>query len=596
VSEGEVMRWWPVGVLAAVLVLAMPARGDEAIAYHTTVSGLEDTDLGQKVEADSLLVSHQDDPVAGLAVLQRRADDDHGRIEQLLRSEGYYRPSIDISVDPGQRPVAVAVRVDPGPVFRLKAFDIQSSAVPPCLENLGPLENLGVELGEPARAETVVAAEKKLLASLAEDGYPLARILDRDVVVDHADASMRVRLVVECVALAHFGAVTITGLKTVDETWLRNRIPWQDGDRFSVSVMERLRKRLADSRLFSSVKVSTAAVVAADGRLPVTIGVVESRHRSVGLGGNWSSTEGIGGNAFWEHRNLFDGGEHLRAQLTGSEIRNAFDLTYDGPDVGLPDQDLIAAAKIEELRTKAYVTRTQGASAGLSWLLTETLRASASGAFEHTRDVEQNQPRTFTLVSAPLDLRYDGSDDLLDPTKGQRVTVAVQPFLGLLGGEAAFNRFEANGSAYVKVTDEPRVVLAGWGRLGTIQGAETFDVPAPHRFFVGGAGSVRGFGLQKAGPVDAVGDPVGGLSALSFGGEIRIRASESIGVVPFIEGGRAYLDSVPQMDLPLFWGAGLGLRWFTPVGPVRADVAVPLNPRSGIDSPYQIYLSLGQAF
>jgi translocation and assembly module TamA len=113
---------------------------------------------------------------------------------------------------------------------------------------------------------------------------------------------------------------------------------------------------------------------------------------------------------------------------------------------------------------------------------------------------------------------------------------------------------------------------------------------------MGGAGSVRAFGFQKAGPVDAAGDPTGGVSALGLGGELRFRASDTIGVVPFVEGGRAYASRLPDLSQTLFWGGGIGLRYITPIGPVRADVAVPVNRRSGVDDPFQIYLSLGQAF
>ena len=586
------MRFWAV-ILA--LALSLPAQGEEdqgSMSYHVFLTDLDNSDLEQKIQTESVLLSRQDAPVSGLVALQRRADEDHDRIDGVLRAEGYYQATIQVDIDAKAQPVNVVLRIQTGPVFRLEAFNLHMNgeAPPPSLERLG------VELGEPGRAEEIVKAEKKLLEILAEDGYPLARIRERNVVVDHDDDSMRVGVTVDTGALAHFGPVTISGLVSLPESWLRNRIPWSVGDQFSVSAMERLRKRLNDSRLFSSVRLTTAPQVRDDGLLPISIVVTEGLHRSVGLGGSWSMTEGFGGQAFWETRNLLEGAERLRAQITASEIRNAIDLTYDGPDFLKPDQDLIGAAKIEELRTKAYVTRTEGGSAGLSWLLTETLRASASGAFEHTSDVEQSQLRTYSLMSVPMDLRYDGSDDLLDPKTGERVTVMVQPFLNVLGGQGGFNRFELLASSYLHVWDSPSLVLANWGRVGTIQGAGTFDVPAPHRFFVGGAGSVRGFGLQKAGPLDGEGDPIGGLSALSFGSEFRIKVTESIGVGPFAEGGRAYQDSFPSFDQALFWGAGLGLRWYTPVGPVRADLAFPLNPRPGVDSRTQIYLSLGQAF
>ena len=584
------------GVVLALALAAAPARAQETLPYEADLTGVEN-DLEKRIADASRLLADQDRPPPGLPTLQGRADRDREAIAEVLRSEGYYEGRVDIEIDAASHPARVRIRVDPGPAFVLAAYDI-AFAVP---HGQPPPEKpahdaIGIDIGGRARAEPVAKADQAVIKALAEQGYPLAKIADRRVVVDHAARTMRVDLAVDTGPLARFGPLTVTGLSAIDQAWVVDRVPWRNGERFSLAALDRFRKRLADSRLFASVRLSTADALDADGLLPITVAVTEGKPRSVGFGASWSTTERLGGQAFWEDRNLLGGAERLRAQLTASQIRNAFDVTYDGPDVGMPDQDLIAALKAEDQDTRAYHTRTLGGSGGLSWQLGENWHASASGAVERTFETLEGVDRFFTLASAPLELRHDSSDDVLDPTGGDRLILSAQPFFSLLHDQTQFNRFEIYDTRYLKMLDRPRTVLAGWVRFGTIQGAGGADVPAAHRFYVGGAGSVRAFGYQKAGPIDAAGNPVGGGSSLAFGGEVRVKVTDTVGLVPFIEAGRGYAGAMPDPALPVFWGGGLGLRYFTTIGPVRADVAIPANPRSGIDDRWQIYLSLGQAF
>ncbi len=586
-------------LMAAIALTLAAAQAAEPIRYTVAISGIGNKALEDAVKAQSNLVALEDKGAPSLTALRLRADDDRGRIDAVLRAEGYYEARITTSVDRALKPVAVAVKIETGPAFTLAAYDVELHGAPPP-QPVWP-DRLGIELGGRARSAAVVKAQQTLLHDLADQGYPLAKVADRTVVVDHLSKTMRVRLVVEAGGLAHFGELHIEGLKRVTRSWVLNRVPWKPGQRFNVALMEEFRKHLVDSRLFSSVRLSTATKLGPDGRLPVTAALTEAKDRSVGFGASWSSTEGFGGNAYWEDRNLFGGAERLRADLIASQIRDALDLSYTGPDFLRPNQDLIGAVQAEEETTDAFFSRTIGGSLGLSWLLADIWRPSVSAAMERTLEEQRNVGelpigRTYLLFSTPMELRRDSSNDLLDPSRGNRLDVTDQPFFRMFGSSASFNRAEIYDAQYFQLLDRPRLVLANWQRLGAIQGAGILDIPALHRFYVGGAGSVRGFGFQMAGPLDPEGRPVGGRSALSFGSEVRIKVTDTVGVVPFAEGGRSYLGAWPTLDQQLFWGAGLGLRYYTPIGPVRADIAFPLNPRPGVDSKYQIYLSLGQAF
>lgn len=586
----------PAWLLALALLLGgTMARADE-VPYTAEIVGPLDSDLRGRIESASRLLGLADEPPASLAALGRRADDDRTRIGEVLRAEGWYAGTITIAMDAERRPVPVTIAVEPGPRFTLERFDIRIATplgqVPP-----QPilLDALGIEIGSPARARQVTDAQTALLQALAEQGYPLAKAAERRVVVDHAATAMRVEMGVDSGPPTRFGSVAVTGLERLDEDWVRNRIPWREGEPFAVDQLEKLRQRLVASGLFTTVKISTAEQVGEGNLLPMTIALQERDRRSVGLGASWSSAEGVGANAFWEHRSLFDSAERLRLSLVASEIRNAVDADYRDPDLGLPDQDLLVSARIEEQRTRAFVTDTAALQSGLEWLLSPTWKASAAGAVERTIEKEQARTRRFFLVSLPLEARRDTSDDILDPSRGNRLVAGVRPFVEQLGSDIGFTRIEAYDSQYLQVFDQPRVILAGWGRLGTIQGAKAGEIPADKRFYVGGGGSVRAYGHQLAGPV-AEDTPEGGRSSLSFGGEARIRVTERIGVVPFVEAGSVSATPWPDLGQRLLWGPGLGLRYHTPIGPVRLDLAVPMVRREGVDDPVQVYLSLGQAF
>jgi translocation and assembly module TamA len=126
-------------------------------------------------------------------------------------------------------------------------------------------------------------------------------------------------------------------------------------------------------------------------------------------------------------------------------------------------------------------------------------------------------------------------------------------------------------------------------------GASRDAIPADERFYAGGGGSVRGYPFQSVGPVEGD-EPLGGRSLFELSTELRIKVTDRIGLVAFLDGGTAFETTSPDFSEDLRWGTGLGIRYFTPIGPFRLDVGVPLNRRPEIDDSFQIYVSLGETF
>jgi translocation and assembly module TamA len=150
-------------------------------------------------------------------------------------------------------------------------------------------------------------------------------------------------------------------------------------------------------------------------------------------------------------------------------------------------------------------------------------------------------------------------------------------------------------STYQRLTDSDRYVIAAFGAVSSIQGASLAELPADKRIYAGGGGSIRAYGYQMAGPLDANNNPIGGKSSLEVSLEARMKITDTIGIVPFVDAGSYYRSGLPELGRQLFWGPGLGFRYYTPFGPVRLDVATPFKRRRA-DSPIQVYISLGQAF
>ena len=201
----------------------------------------------------------------------------------------------------------------------------------------------------------------------------------------------------------------------------------------------------------------------------------------------------------------------------------------------------------------------------------------------------------YTLIGIPAYLKHDGSDDLLNPTTGDREAVTITPYTDPGNSNLSFITGRVSASFYQRLGKSDRYVIAILGALGATAGISLDDMPKDKRYYVGGGGSLRGYGFQRAGPIDANDTPIGGLSSAEASLEFRYKLTETIGIVPFLDAGNVYDTSFPDLSKRVFLGAGIGARYYTGLGPLRFDIAAPLHRRSG-DRPFQIYVSLGQAF
>jgi translocation and assembly module TamA len=581
------------GLLLVLGLLSQPARAD--VAYVTTFTGVGG-DLMATMSSVSQLVALKKRKPPTRAALRRRAQADLDRLKSVLESQGYYDSGVEFTLDGRKTPVQITVVVQPGPQYRLGSVEVVTPAggKPPALDRL-KLVSLGLKLGAPALAGPVIDAEPKLVRFYTERGWPLAKIQSRRVVIDTATKTMAVTFVIDAGLPARFGVTRIEGLKRLRPGYVRRRIAWDQGETYDQRVVDKTRDKLVASGLFGGVVVEPADKVSPDGTVPMQLRLAERALRTVSAGISYDTSLGAEATLGWEHRDLFGGGEDLKVTGTGGESDNGLQLNYDQPDFGRIDQDFIANLGFDNQLVNAFRTIQQQASIGIARHFNPQIFGSVSLLAQHARINEEVDTRVYTLVGVPVNVSDDQSNDPLNPTKGYRLNGTVTPYFRAIGSNLTYVQGLFTGTHYTVLDRRKSYILAVQGILGATGGTSLASIPKDHRFFAGGGGSVRGFGYQEAGPLDSLDNPIGGRSMAELSLELRIRLTDTLGIVPFYDAGSDYPSAFPDFSGPLYQGAGLGFRYFSAVGPIRLDLATPLNPRHQ-DSPIQVYVSIGQAF
>lgn len=591
-----------VSLLAVMPVLAQETR------YEVEIRGVEDRQgLNNLLRDVSRLVALRDEPPPSPIGLRRRADADLDRMTAALRSAGFYDAIIDLEIDVEAKPAKVIVNVEEGERYRITSLTLKGKDGKDLAGDLPTAADLGLAVGSPADGPEIQTAEGRILPRFAEKGYAYATVLDRKYIVDHAKTGMDITYMIDPGPKVNFGRIQVSGLEDVEERAVRRRMPWRPGLPYHPSVMEEGRQALADLGVFSSVRVRLADAPDDEGNAPVLIDVQERDMRYVGFGADYSTEDGFGANAYWGHRNLLGGAEQFRvgAQIAGisrrgtttdiSELDYRLITTYKQPDFLSRRQSLNLSAEAVSERPDAYRRDAIVLTAAVDRKFNRELTGSLGVTLEQSKIDESQQSTTNTLLGFPVALTWDKSNDLLNPTEGFRLAGNVTPYFAAFGDSSSFATARVSGSTYFDFSDNGKYVAALRGVYGAVIGGGLLDVPADKRFYAGGGGSIRGYGYQKVGPRDADGEPTGGVSLLEFSAEMRIKVTENIGIVPFVDAGNVYTTEYPDFGEGMRYAAGIGGRYYTPIGPIRVDAAMPLNKRSG-DNSFQLYVSIGQAF
>ena len=554
-----------------------------------------------------------EDNIARLAV-QAREDED--LLIRLLRVYGYYDAQVIRSVGEIEGTVESdvdrpAARFDvlPGRRYRFGAVD------------LGNLEAAGDDYealrasfeiypGDFISLDNVETEQFDLDTALGENGFPFAAIEQPELLVDHDRQEGDLTMLVEPGGQYNMGVVTSNLEDFLSGRHLSDIARWDPGDLYQRSDELDLRRAILATGLVGSVQLTPVVVQEAQGDQPGVVNIAAELTPAPlrTLAGNigFGTAEGIRLEGSWEHRNLFPPEGLLRVRgILGTQEQLA-GITFRKNNFTGRDKILTLDAYASTIDYDAYDARTVsviGTFERVSTLLFQKAFSWSVGlelvaTQESELDADGNPlPReTYFVAALPLYAQLDNSDDLLDPTKGWRLSGRLSPEASDNDGVQSFYiRSQVDASYYQSMGEN--VVLAGRVRLASIPGAPLEAIAPSRRLYAGGGGSVRGYGYRQIGPLNDTGNPLGGRSVVELSAEARIRTGfldGAVSVVPFIDAGSVGLDPTPDFN-SIKLGAGLGVRYHTGFGPLRLDVAVPLNPGPN-DNWVAVYVALGQAF
>jgi translocation and assembly module TamA len=582
-----------------------------------------------------------------------RARSDTVRLKTVLESYGYYQSAVTASIDgeplvsadlvdkltalPAGKDATVVVSYVAGPLYHLGKVTLEGD-LPPDLRGL-----LDLHTGQPAVAADVINAGTRLLRALQDKGYAFAQVVGPIAYEQPQARELEVNYTVTTGKTARFGAIVVTGLQRTREESVRSRLGMHTGDPYSADAIDRARRNLLAMGVFGTVIVDTAKTPDPDGSVPVTFRVSERKRHAVVLDARYSTDLGGSGGVTWTDNNLFAHAEQLTVNasiinLNGSATNG---VGYDTgarlaiPEFLNPQQTL--QFSLTAIKQPLLIYDQTAETAGIT--LTRNLSKiwSASAGFTATEDqIYQPQEqfvigdldrKTFyyTLFAVPLSLRYDSTDlssPLLDPTHGMRAALTVSPTLSLGPPNATYVITQIRASAYLdlhdlSLTDPGRTVIAVHGLYGYAQGAKVTDLPPDQRFYAGGSGSVRGYPFQSIGPqfsdpqyLDttpqnaqtilgpgySINTPIGGVAVDAGSVELRQRVGRNYGFALFVDAGRVGQTALPFSGQYAV-GLGTGLRYYTPIGPLRLDIAFPthlLPPPN--NAHFELYIGLGQSF
>lgn len=571
---------------APMLALAQPHRVEFDGAPNALADSLR--------MVSTLASGRREYPTA--AALRRAARADIEPIENALRAAGYYngKASVDVERPESGGRTRVIFRIEPGRRFTLSDYRI-AYADEGDDGRPASLADAGVAFDPAADGAAIQAMQQRFLSALWDKGYPAARIVGRRAEA-HMEAGVATAvLTFESGPRAVFGDIRIEGAKETAPDFIKALKTWTPGEPFERSRLVSYRDRLAETGVFGGIDVAPGAPED-DGTAPVLVTLEERKRRTIGVGASYSTSEGPGARLFFEYRNLFHRGERLNVELEGTEVQQSLKSNLNKPLPAFPGA-VFAQLNFVNETTDAYDARTVEIGAGLSrkWL-SDRLETRGGVGFEtssvsvpETR-IEETDRRTY-FVSLPIGALWNTENDLLNPTRGVRAGLTVTPYTG----SDTFTQSELTARTRINVGGDDLVTLAARARLGATFGSSLVALPANKRFYAGGGASVRGYDYQSIGELDAEGAPIGGRSVIEGAFEARVRVFRNIQLAGFLDAGAVSASTLPDFGGDYLVGAGGGVRYLSPVGPIRVDVAFPLDKRE-TDRGFQLYISLGQPF
>jgi translocation and assembly module TamA len=638
-----------------LLLISPIARGADPQPYKVKLADTRDSALNDALQSTSELLSLRKSAPVGPFGLMGRAQNDIGRLKTVLESVGYYQGSVAIRIDslPLDDPrlgeeltnksakdeASVEVSFTLGPQYHLGRIELTGDVPDKAAKSLQ------LSTGAPAVAADVLAAADRVRRTLADDGYAYAKVDPPHAKENSAERVLNVSIHVTPGERYRLGDIRLDGLKTINESYVRKRLLIRSGEQYKASEVEKARRDLLAVGVFTQVNVELPPHPDADGRVPLTFKFRERKSHAVGLTGAYSSDLGVSAGVNWLKREITGNADSLALSanvidLGGGTASNGigYDLNgkYSLPDWKTRDQTL--QVELGALRQSLDAYDQKAVSTGVSVIrkLSQLWSVSAGFTAEREQIVQESPPDPvesgsvgcttniappregtseprctyhYTLLGLPLGATYNTTGQaspLTDAIKGVRASLLLTPTLSLGRPSAKFLVTQLTAATYFDLQklgltrDAGRSVLALRALGGLAAGASQFSLPPDQRFYAGGSGTIRGYRYQSVGPPFPDGKPIGGTAINAGTIEYRQRIGAALGFATFVDAGNVSQNLNPLKG-NLKVGVGAGVRYYTALGPLRVDFAIPLQKRSGPDvanpdDSFEVYIGLGQAF
>jgi translocation and assembly module TamA len=644
-------------LLAAAALLHAPfAWAADPQPYRVDIASTGNRVFDTTLKATSQLEAlRKTVPVAPFALIAR-ARGDIDRLKTVLESFGYYDGSVAITINgqtldepslgeilgalPKGKDALCKVTFILGPLYHIGRIEIDGS-VPDFARG-----ELALASGAPAVAADILAAGARLLTTLENDGFAFAKVDAPVAYQDPENHVLNVSFHAVVGSRVQIGEIQFEGLKRVHERLLRRRLLLHAGEPYSAIAIEKARKDLLTLGVFDAVSIRLAEAPDPQGRVGVTFQMRDRLRHAVSVNAGYSSDLGGSAGVTWTDRNVRGNAEQL--VLSASVINLGGTATtglgYDTsakyiiPDFAHRDQQLQFAVGAIKQSLQAYDQTAETSGVTLSRKLSSEWSANVGISAVHETIIQESITHVYTLFSLPLGVLYDStglSSPLIDPTHGQRASLSIAPTLSRGEPNATFFVTQASIAEYLDLhrifrTEPGRSVIAVRALAANAIGASGFDedingqevrvpnLPPDQRFYAGGSGTVRGYRYQSVGLQFPDGNPVGATAMTAFNLEYRQRIGTDYGAAFFADAGETseslsplagilhsrrcsssetLVGTAPVQSTTTCWavGVGVGARYYTSIGPLRLDIAVPTYRRPG-DDRFEVYIGLGEAF
>ncbi len=638
--------------LCVTLCASIAALAADPQSYRVDLAGTGNGALDADLRATSDLITLRKSAPVGPFGLIARARGEIDRLKTVLESFGYYQSVVTITIEglglnspgladavnalPKGKEAHVAIGFTLGPVYHLGKVTIDGE-IPASAKSAFTLQP-----GAPAVASQVLAAGAHLLSVMQQQGYAFATVDTPVAFEDATQPLLDVTFKVNAGAKTNIGHILLEGLGRVHEQIVRRRLLVHTGELYDPTKIEAARRDLLTLGPFAAASVEVGKALDDSGGVPITFILHEKKRHQISLNAAYSSDLGGSGGATWTDRNVFGNAEQL--SITANAINfGGSDTTGVGydvhakltlPDFGHRDQSLQLSLGAIKEDLPAYDQKAVNGGMTVARKLSTAWSVSAGVTTEREQILQDLVTRDYTLLALPLTVAYDSThlaSPLDDPTHGMRDSLSIAPTLSLGSPNATFIISKLQLATYFDLSkwgvgDSGRNVFAAKLVAGEAEGAGQFSLPPDQRFYAGGSGTIRGYAYQDVGPQfttplvnpktgkpevnpttgqviqEPTGIPIGGTALIAGTLEFRKRFGANWGGTIFADAGQVTSSATAQATSGLKVipsdvrvGVGIGVRYYTSIGPIRVDFGVPMHSNYGNDA-FQVYVGLGQAF